>query len=382
MLSATVPRTTIDQPRQAGGAASCVPLVELLAGPPTEWEELRQDSPAASPFASWAWHRAWAESAPPEELRASYGVVLRNAHGALDALLPVAVGVVPFRRRRVPALTWAVGDVGCPDHLDVLARPGALLEDAIPTLLALPWDVAILSNLAPHAPNAVRLAAALARAGCAVRWNAGARCPYLELPGGWEEYLASMSANRRQALRRRERTLEREHAVVVTDYDAEHLAAGWHHLVALHEQRWTTAQGGGGTFSDPRVERLQRVFAEDLARRGQLWLTTLDIDGTPVAAWYGFAERDTVYFYQSGRDPRWKDKSVGVALMMNMIRRAIERGYRRFDFLRGDEPYKREWTAAGAMAQELVAFRPSWRGHWLRGLDLAARARARLRKTS
>ncbi len=377
MLTATVPTTTIDEPRPAR-AGVCVPLVELLAGDSAEWEALRQDSRAGSPFTSWAWHRAWADSTPPEELRASYGVTLRSERGALEALLPVAVGVVPFRRRQVAALTWAIGDVGCPDHLDVLARPDARLEDAIPSLLALPWDVVILSNLAPDAPNAARLAAALARAGCAVRWNAGPRCPYLELPGGWEEYLAALSANRRQALRRRERTLEREHAVALTDYGAENLAEGWKHLVALHEQRWATA--AGGTFSDERVERLHRGFAEQLARRGQLWLTTLDIDGTPAAAWYGFAERDTVYFYQSGRDPRWKDKSVGVALMMKMIRRAIERGYQRFDFLRGDEPYKREWTASGAIAQELVAFRPSWRGRWLRGLDLAARARARLRK--
>lgn len=381
MLSATVPGTTVDQPHQLDGAAKCVPFVELLAGDSMEWEALREDS-HGSPFASWAWHRAWADTAPPAELRASYGVVLRDAGGALDALLPVAVSVVPFRRRQVAALTWAIGDVGCPDHLDVLARAGARLEDAIPSLLALPWDVAILSNLTPGAPNVARLATALARAGCAVRWNAGARCPYLDLAGDWETYLGSLSANRRQALRRRERTLERDHAVTVTDYDLENLAAGWQRLVALHEQRWANAEGeGAGTFSDPRVERLHRLFAEQLARRGQLWLTTLDVDGTPAAAWYGFAEGDTVYFYQSGRDPRWKDQSVGVALMIKMIRRAIERGYRRFDFLRGDEPYKREWTATGATAQELVAFRPSWHGRWLRALDLAARARARLRKT-
>jgi len=65
--------------------------------------------------------------------------------------------------------------------------------------------------------------------------------------------------------------------------------------------------------------------------------------------------------------------------MVKMIRRAIEGGYRRFDFLRGDEAYKREWTASEAVTQELVAFRPGWRGRWLRGLDWAGRVRARLR---
>jgi CelD/BcsL family acetyltransferase involved in cellulose biosynthesis len=142
----------------------------------------------------------------------------------------------------------------------------------------------------------------------------------------------------------------------------------------LHEQRWD----GAGAFRDPRVERLHRCFAQELARRGQLWLTTLDLDGTPAAAWYGFADHDTVYFYQSGRDPRWDHESVGVVLMAMMIRRAIERGFRRFDFLRGDEAYKRTWTKARRVTSELVAFRPTWRGQWLRALDLAGRLRDRL----
>src|SRR5439155_15699422 len=175
----------------------------------------------------------------------------------------------------------------------------------------------------------------------------------------------SLSPTRRQTLRRKERNLRRDHTLRMTDYGGtERLDEGWRRLVALHEQRWA----GAGSLSDPRVERLHRCFARDLGRRGQLWLTTLDLDDQPAAAWYGFADRETVYFYQSGRDPRWEDESVGVVLMATMIRRAIERGYRWFDFLRGDEAYKLQWTASQRVTGELVAFRPSWRGRWLRAL--------------
>jgi CelD/BcsL family acetyltransferase involved in cellulose biosynthesis len=128
------------------------------------------------------------------------------------------------------------------------------------------------------------------------------------------------------------------------------------------------------------VERLHRSFARELAGRGQLWLSTLEVNGEPAAAWYGFSDRDTVYFYQSGRDPRWEDWSVGAVLMAKMVRRAIEGGYRRLDLLRGDEGYKSQWAAAHRVTTELVAFRPGWRGRWLRGVDLVARLRARLRR--
>jgi len=274
----------------------------------------------------------------------------------------------------VSALTWAIGDIGCPDHLDVLAAPEADLGAVVTALKALPWDVMVLSNLAPDATNATRLAAALTRRGCAIRREALRSCPYLELPSSWEEYLASLSAARRQNLRRKERNLRRNHAVVVVDYGPERLDEGWRRLVALHQLRWS----GAGTFSDPRIEQLHHCFVREAARRGQLWLSTLELDGDPAAAWYGFAHRDTVYFYQSGRDPRWAAESVGHVLMAMMIRRAIERGYRRFDFLRGAEPYKMQWTASRRVTVELVAFRPNWRGQWLRGLDLAGRLRSRL----
>jgi CelD/BcsL family acetyltransferase involved in cellulose biosynthesis len=361
--------------RSTASTVTCLPFAEALACDPSAWEELRQRSPVASPFAGWAWHRAWASSASVEELRASYGVMVRDNRGVIQAILPVAVRPVTFRRQHVAALTWAIGDVGCPDHLDVLAQPDADLEGVIPVVASLPWDVAILGNLAPGAPNAARLADALARAGYAVRWSERWNCPYLDLPDSWDEYLASLSGSRRQVLRRRERNLHRDHLVALTDYGVDGLADGWRHLVSLHEQRWL----GAGVFNDPSAERLHRTFAEELARRGEVWLTTLDLDGVPAAAWYGFADRDTVYFYQSGRDPRWEDQSVGVTLMVKMIRRAIERGYRRFDFLRGDEAYKRQWTASGRVTQDLVVFRPGWRSQWLRGLDLAGRLRARLR---
>src|SRR5213076_2453411 len=88
-------------------------------------------------------------------------------------------------------------------HLDVLAAPEADLGAVVTALKALPWDVMVLSNLAPDATNATRLAAALTRRGCAIRREAQRSCPYLELPSSWEEYVASLSAARRQTLRRR-----------------------------------------------------------------------------------------------------------------------------------------------------------------------------------
>ena len=114
-----------------------------------------------------------------------------------------------------------------------------------------------------------------------------------------------------------------------------------------------------------------------MAKRKRLWLTTLDLDGRPAAAWYGFVSGDTVYFYQCGRDPRWERESVGLVLVSLMIQRAIERGYRAFNFLRGGDSYKQQWTPSRRMTGEAVIFRPGWGGRCLRALDAVATLRAR-----
>jgi len=352
-------------------------LRDALALGPAAWDAVHAQSVAVSPFGGWAWLSAWADSADPAEVGASEAVLLRGSDGSLQAVLPVVLRRVRFRRTPVQALTWAVGDTGCPDHLDILALPGADLESLALTVEAMPWQLLILGNLAPDAWAARRLAAALAGHGHAVRRHALWGCPYLELCDDWERYLGTLTPTHRQTLRRKERHLRRHYTVTITDYDGARVDEGLSCLMTLHERRWA---GGGeaGAFENSDVQRLHRRFAAQLAARQQLWLATLDLDGEPAAAWYGFTDRETVYFYQSGRDPRWERESVGLVLMGAMIRRAIERGFRRFDFLRGDDAYKRHWTETRRMTEEFTIFRPGWRGRWLRALDGAATLRARL----
>ncbi len=360
---------------RSGAGVTRVSLSDALALGPAVWDALSARGGSPSPFMSWAWHRAWVDSAPAEEVAASIALLLHGRDGSLDALLPIRLCRQRFHRMPVHAMTWAVGDVGCPDEFDVPALPAADMSSLAAALQALPWKVLILSNLAEGALHAERLCAALETRGHAVRHRALWPCPQLDLPESWDAYLATLSPNRRQIVRRKERSLKREHRVEVTDYEAKRLEEGWGHLKRLHEQRWEGA--GGGAFREPRSERLQRQFAREMAEGGRLWLSTLDVDGQPAAAWYGFASGDTVYFYQGGRDPRWERESVGLVLMGLMIQRAIERGYRRFSFLRGDDPYKRQWTSSRRMTREAVVFRPGWGGRWLRMLDAVAELRAR-----
>jgi CelD/BcsL family acetyltransferase involved in cellulose biosynthesis len=352
-----------------------MPLSDALALGRATWEALEASAAATSPFMSWAWHRAWADTAPAADVAASEALVLRGTDGVVQAILPVRLGRVSFHRVPVTALAWAAGDVGCPDHLDLLSLPGASVDELATSLEALPWELLILSNLAPVAETTRRLSEAFGARGYEVRRQKLWVCPYLELSADWEGYLGTRTPTRRQTLRRKERQLQRQHAMRITHYEGTRVETGMEHLFSLHERRWDSA---GGAFQDPSVRHMHRRFAAELAARRQLWLSTLDIAGKPVAAWYGFTRGDTVYFYQSGRDPDWERHSVGLVLMSAMIQRAIERGYRRFDFLRGADPYKQQWTATHRITEEVTIFRRGWRGRALRAIHAVGELRARL----
>ncbi|HVX39489.1 MAG TPA: GNAT family N-acetyltransferase [Gemmatimonadaceae bacterium] len=368
--------TAIAHTRPAAGALAptavdIVPLAAVLAPDHMDdWERLRARVASGSPFTRWAWLEAWSASADAAEREAAVVVRALDGTGALAAALPLVTRGERFRRVPARALTWAFGDLGAPDHLDVLAADGAPMDAIVDAIERLEWDVLRLDGIADDATGAPRLLAALERRGYAASLRPQWVCPFTELPDSWDAYLRTRSTARRKAIVTRERVLARDATVALTMHDASSFAPGWSAFLRLHDTRWN----GQGAFTE-RLDALHRRFAASRARDGALWLATLEVNGETAAAWYGFVEGDTLYFYQSGRADAWSKQSVGAVLHGKILRRAIEHGLRRIDFLRGEEAYKAQWSSGVRRTYQLVAFRRSARGRVLRLADRAARWR-------
>ena len=124
-------------------------------------------------------------------------------------------------------------------------------------------------------------------------------------------------------------------------------------LVDLHQQR-RQSLGQQGCFSWPGFEAFHRDVAARFFASGRLRLLWLEIDGQPAAAEYSLLGNQTVYYYQGGIAPALADERPGWLCFAASLRQAIQEGYREFDFLRGDEPYKASW---GATPRPLVQWR-------------------------
>jgi CelD/BcsL family acetyltransferase involved in cellulose biosynthesis len=77
----------------------------------------------------------------------------------------------------------------------------------------------------------------------------------------------------------------------------------------------------------------------------KLRLVVLYLEGQPAAVEYGFLGDKTIFHYQCGFDPAFADAQPGWISLAATLRWAIGAGYRTFDMLRGDEPYKASFGA-------------------------------------
>jgi CelD/BcsL family acetyltransferase involved in cellulose biosynthesis len=152
----------------------------------------------------------------------------------------------------------------------------------------------------------------------------------------WDDFLQSRSANQRRQIPRFERALAREHRL---DYrfsdDPDRLPSDLDLLFTLHRARWVGSASGFIAY-----EAFHREFAALALERGWLRLWFMELDGTAVAAWYGFRFGGVEFAYQSGREPSLDARSVGLVLLVHSMREALHDGVREYRFLRGGEAYK------------------------------------------
>ena len=152
----------------------------------------------------------------------------------------------------------------------------------------------------------------------------------LDLPTGYEAWLAMLSKKHRHEVRRKQRRFAESvgEAFYERRSDPEAFAA----FVDMHRK----ADGDKGAFMTGRAEGF---FLALLTEAGAS-IDLLSVAGSPVAAAFGFADHRGYYLYNSAYEPDLVGAAPGIVLLAAMIERSISDGLSRFDFLKGDERYK------------------------------------------
>ncbi|NLE39267.1 MAG: GNAT family N-acetyltransferase [Pirellulaceae bacterium] len=320
-----------------------------------DWDRLS----GGMPFRSWAWLSTWWRHYGNDQAddRQLCVPCVFDHHDRL-------VGVAPWYTSRSRAWGCVIRFLGdgevCSDYLSVLCQAG--LEDDVAQALADwllarcsgesdPWsngpeeDWGLLELASVDAQDAVvpRLAQGLVEGGGGVDRREGMSCWRVELPSTVDEYAARFSKHARKRFRQLLRgTRESGKAILHTAQNVGEFSEALEILIDLHQRR-RRSLGQPGCYASERFAAFHRDVAPRMFLAGHAQLHVLRHGGRPVAAEYQLCGDGIVYAYQTGIEPERLDLAPGRMCQAAILRWAIENGYRAYDMLRGDEPYKRHW---------------------------------------
>jgi CelD/BcsL family acetyltransferase involved in cellulose biosynthesis len=234
---------------------------------------------------------------------------------------------------------------GVSDYLDVIIDPDFEEQATAALLLHLAahqdrWD---LGDFEP-VPDSSPLLRVSPPTGLEARTEPRDVSPGLDLPDQIEdlrEVVPTRQLANLRKYRRKAETLGRLHLERAGETNREELLEI---LIRFYIAR-RTGSGEPGLLDGGALRGFQREVAAGFQSRGRLGLYALCLDGDPMAALYGFHERDTFYCYMQGFDATHAKLSPGVMVVGGVIEDLIGRGVKRVDFLRGREPYKYWWGA-------------------------------------
>jgi CelD/BcsL family acetyltransferase involved in cellulose biosynthesis len=157
------------------------------------------------------------------------------------------------------------------------------------------------------------------------------------LPETWEGYLQGITGKQRHEIRRKLRRLYEGGEIAFRVVESpEEVSGQMENFLTLFRSSRTDKDA----FMTQQMASFFRSLAKALAEREMVKLFFLDIDDLPAAAALCFDYADTTYLYNSGYDPRYNALSVGLMCKVLSIKESVEKGRRRYNFLKGQEAYK------------------------------------------
>lgn len=251
-----------------------------------------------------------------------------------EELLGIAPLLVEGERARL------MGDKEVCDYLDFVISPGKAGEffyTLIKHLRKQGIKNLDLSPLRADSTVLTELTAVAKDLGCKVFCRKEDVSSEMDLPTNWDGFLRTLKGKERHEIRRK---LRRLHEAADIRYriaeDIGEIRDGMDTFLTL----FVSNRSDKAVFMNSHMVSFFRSLAEALAELQIMKLSFLELDGKPAAALMYFDYNSTVYLYNNGYDGRFRSLSVGLLSKVLSIKESIERGRKKYDFLKGDEAYK------------------------------------------
>jgi CelD/BcsL family acetyltransferase involved in cellulose biosynthesis len=322
-----------------------------------EWDRLA--SLQRWPLAEFAWVRESAKHLCPG---ATLAIVLVCRGKALAAA--VALATTPARVASLELIAASRLHEAAPilsDDPDALSR---LTSELV--AMGTPFALARILNpdyLEPHIRSASR------GAGYVLKGQPNG-APYLDLPGTVEQFVKSLSSNRRSGLSRKQRKLEEAGTLKFSSShpDCADVLAAIAEFERVEEQGWKGRQGsaitGRSGFHEFFVAALR-----GMARERRVRVDRLALDGETIAIQLGLVSHGRYFLIKPTFDERFGSLSPGYQLTYHAIKQSILAGMETYEFLGSEDDWKLHWTNTVRSTRTWVFYPYNVKGLARLGLD-------------
>ncbi|MBT3363660.1 MAG: GNAT family N-acetyltransferase [Chloroflexi bacterium] len=245
------------------------------------------------------------------------------------------IGIAPLKCNSNEASI--IGSANVCDWLDFVIAPGMEADFLAVLMQHLKSDGVTSLDLAPVLHDSTvwcHLPAEVAQnCSCRVVMDKEDVLLDMDLPASWDVYLDSLPAKQRRELRRKISNMENAGSM---DYRVYHTSDAVDVLLDLFDKN----KSEKAAFMTPQMSSFFRALADSMAGAGLLNIGVLTLDEVPVAVVMCFAYDGCEYLYNSAYDGAHGHLSVGFLSKIMCIKDSIEKGYKKFNFLKGAEAYK------------------------------------------
>ena len=303
-----------------------------------QWDNLLSRCRNPSFFSTFEWISAWWEQY--REGRQPM-IVLAEREGTIEGIAPMAV-----HRHRGGSTLQFLGQPGS-DYSDFILSSGNehLLHSLVDTIVsARDWDLLSLSGVPEDSPNFPLLRRIWDSIPQQPHCRILVRAPYIRVDQAWESYENTLETKLISDTRRRYRRLGQLGQITFRKASSANEVRDYLEEMIRQKRARYRVTGAKDIFVDPRVTAFYQSAAQNLHRSGWLDLTSLELDGLPLAIHFGSVYAGRFFHYMPSFNYEYAQYSPGRLLLYQQLRDAFSNGLQEFDFLAGQDPYKYEWT--------------------------------------
>ncbi|MDD5773363.1 MAG: GNAT family N-acetyltransferase [bacterium] len=300
-----------------------------------DWKYIIEKSDSDNIFISWEWYSLWMK-----HFHSNKKILILKVRDKGEI-----IGIAPFMLEEGNLFTLRksvirfLSDDMMADYMDfvILRDNKEVIKEIFSFLIGEnSWGRIDLKRITEYSPNFNALKEVLAEIDYPFLIRVDCVSPVVEIGGVWEDYHKSLAKNFKKDIRNSLNRLHRLGEVCFEEGNKHSLDLFFKGLCEMHKKSQKNKPGISIFESQSNRDFLYEL---DKIHEG-IDISVLKVNDRIIACQYALKYHGIISGWITTFDTKYSRNSPGNLLMMNLIKMSFSEGYKKFDFMIGDEWYK------------------------------------------